>query len=436
MSGRGFYVRAYVILLLLSLAVDVKLFSLAALTIQTVPLCLFVLFAGAPLPLLYFEDFRRFAGERKRLLAITALFLVSGVLSAFLSPFSVLYGLKWLAQYGIFMAMSFFLLFLFSLERGLGLFFLRILAVLAVLLAILSFFEAVDKDLYRFLSGAFRDGEMQVIDGRYRVGATLTNPNIFGCFMSLGIFLLWFQKESFGMKTTFFYVAAAFLCAALALSGSRNGTLVLFVPLGFLLFNRKTAKTALVVLFCAALALVLLTPFLRFADLGEQPLTGTVAAPAGLAYNKVTSRVMIWKSALAMFRDHPLFGIGPGGVNEALRDYAPADLLAMDSGKIEKGYLNAHNGFLNILAEFGAAGTALALLFVFCLFMPLARRYGFFPFGPVQALLLGLVLSFGPDAFFYSRFYMVMTVTVFLIFAFPGEALGDPAAAQAEDPET
>jgi len=434
-SGRGFYVRAYVILLLLSLAVDVKVFSLAVLTIQAVPLSLFVLFAGAPLPLLYFEDFRRFAGERKRLLAIAALFLVSGVLSAFLSPFPVLHGLKWLAQYGIFMAMSFLLFFLFSLERGLGLFFLRTLAVLAVLLAILSFFEAVDEDLYRFLAGALRDGEMQVIDGRYRTGATLTNPNIFGCFMSVGIFLLWFLRERFGMKTAVFYGAMAFLCAALALSGSRNGTLVLFVPLGFLLFNRKTAKTALVVLFCAALALVLVTPFLRFADLGE-PLTGTVAAPAGPAYNKVTSRVMIWKSALAMFRDHPLFGIGPGGVNEALRDYAPADLLAMDSGKIEKGYLNAHNGFLNILAEFGAAGTALALLFVFFLFMPLARRYGFFPFGPVQALLLGLVLSFGPDAFFYSRFYMVMTVTVFLIFAFPGEALGDPAAAQAEDPET
>jgi len=433
-SGRGFYFRAYVILLLLSLAVDVKVFSLAVLTIQTVPLSLFVLFAGAPLPLLYFEDFRRFAGERKRLLLMAAFFLVSGVLSACFSPFSALYGLKWLAQYGIVMATSFLLCFLFSLERGLGLFFLRTLAVLAVLLAVLSFFEVADMDLCRFLAGTFRHGEVQILDGAMPRGATLAHPNIFGCFMSAGIFLLWLLKDRFGMKAAVFYVAAAFLCAALALSGSRNGTVVLFVPLAFLLFNRKTAKTALAVLFWAALALVLVTPFLRYADLGK-PVTGTAAAPTGLAYNKVTSRVMIWKSALAMFRDHPLFGIGPGGVNKALRDYAPADLLAMDGGKIEKGYLNAHNGILNILAEFGAVGTVAALLFIFFLFMPVACRYGVIPFGPVQALLLGFVLSFGPDAFFYSRFYMVVTLTVFLLFAFPEEDFGSPAA-QAEDPET
>ena len=103
-----------------------------------------------------------------------------------------------------------------------------------------------------------------------------------------------------------------------------------------------------------------------------------------------------------------------------MKDYASVHLLAVEKDKIDHMYLNAHNGFFNILAEFGLAGTAVALAFALYLGFLLIRHYDVFPPLPVHALLAGVVLSFLPDAFFYSIFYMSAVLTLFLLFAFPG----------------
>ncbi|MCX5848857.1 MAG: O-antigen ligase family protein [Deltaproteobacteria bacterium] len=430
MMKKSFLLRSYIVLLMLSLVVNVHLFSLKALSVNSVPLPLFVFLIGMAFPLCFFQDFLRFIRGRKMILILAGLFLLSGVFSVGFSPFPALHGLKCLFQYGLLFGISFLLLFLFSLEgENLGLFFLKSVAGLAVLLAFISFFEVTNEGLYRFLSDTFRGGEYQLFNGRFRAGATLTHPNIFGCFMSLGILILLFLERESGLKAGIFYPAVVILAAAMALSGSRNAVIVLLFPVLLLLLNRKTVKTTAFVIAMAVFMMVILTPSAsRFADLWKQTnktqkkdFSGEAAASR--EFNTVGTRLMLWQSALAMFRDYPLTGIGPGNCNRAMKDYASAALLAVEKEKIDKEYLHAHNGFLNILAEFGLIGITVALAFAIYLAVLLIRRYGFFPPLPVHALLSGIILSFIPDAFFYSLFYMVIGLTIFLLFAFPENVL-------------
>jgi O-antigen ligase len=424
---KSFLIRSYIVLLMISLAVNVQLFPLKTLYVHSVPLPLFVFLIGMVFCLIFCRDFLRFLRERKVILIFMGLFLVSGILSAVFSPFSTILGLKSLFQYGLFFGISFLLLFLFSLEeKSLGLFFLKSVAGLAILLAFLSFFEVTNEGLYRFLADTFRGGEYQIFNGRVRAGATLTHSNIFGCFMSLGIFVFLYLKGK-GLKVGIFYPAVFILAAAMALSCSRNAVFVLLVPVFLLLLNRKTVKTAAFVIAIAVFSMVVLTPSAsRFAELWKgaaqkQNFNSEAAAPR--KFDSVDTRLMLWQSTLRMFRDYPLTGIGPGGCNRALKKYASPQLLAVEKEKIDKEYLNAHNGFFNVLAEFGLSGTAVALAFAVYLAFFLIRLYGFFPPLPVHAILIGIVLSFCPDAFFYSLFYMVLVLTLFLLFAFPGKAL-------------
>jgi O-antigen ligase len=429
MMKRETVFRSYIVLLMAFLAVDVNLFPMGVLSVTSLPLSLPAVFVGAAFPLYFRRDFLRFAREHRALLVIVLLFFLSGLVSVALSPFPGIYGLKLLFQYGAFLGVSFLLLFLFSLDRGLGAFFLRTVAGIALFLAVVALIESVDADVYRFLADTFRYGEYQIVDGRGRVGATLSHSNVFGCFMSLGILLFVHLKKSSGMKAWVFLPAVLLLCIAMVLSGSRNAAIVLLVPAALLLFNRKTAKEALAVLFLGVFLLAVLTPSAaRFTDLWkiasgrDWPVGGRAAVAVPGEGNTAATRFLLWQSGLRMFLDRPLFGIGPGGCNLAMKDYAPEPLLAVEREKIDRGYLHTHNGFLNILAEFGAAGTAAGLAGFFHVLVPLVRRYGVFPPAPVHALLLGIVLSFVPDAFFYSRFYMVLGSTLFLLFAFQGEA--------------
>ncbi|MFO7570502.1 MAG: O-antigen ligase family protein [Smithellaceae bacterium] len=216
----------------------------------------------------------------------------------------------------------------------------------------------------------------------------------------------------------------------MALSGSRNAALILLVPLFLLLWNRKTIKTAAVMIGITIVALVAITAFtsvdtgIRKTVFFIESRNVAVEKEENRRNENISSRFLLWQSAWAMFRDYPLTGIGPGGSNRAMKDYVPADLSATPKRNINHEYLNAHNGILNIMAEFGLTGAAAALAFMAYLIVCFIRRYGGFPPGPVHVLPVGIVFSFLPDAFFYSLFYMSVVLTIFLLFAFPGNALG------------
>lgn len=434
-------VRCYMVLVLLSLAMEVKLFPFKALSVQSVPLSLLLFLLGLFFPFWKPHDFFQMVREKKILLLLTGLFFLSGFASALFSPFPAIHGIKALLRYGLFTGISFLFFFLISFEgKKTGLFFLQAVVGIAILLGLISLAEANSEGLFRFLADTFRGSEYQAIDGRYRVGATLTHPNVFGCFMSLAILVLLYLKQESNLKGIVFYPAISLLAAAMALSGSRNAAFMLLASVPLLLCNRETAGTAARVMGICLLMTFILTPSLaRFTDAWryvagiqkdpsrnleatrQSPVVSIPQKPSGSAYNPASNRALMWQGAVQMFRDHPLFGIGPGQYNFALKDYAPPALMAMEleKEKILQGSLNAHNGFFNILAEFGIVGMVTLLTGMAYLLRLLYRQSASYPPLPSHVLLAGFLLSFGPDAFLYNLLYMVVGLTCLLLFCYP-----------------
>ncbi|MBN1470625.1 MAG: O-antigen ligase family protein [Syntrophaceae bacterium] len=435
-AKKSFLIRSYIVLLVFSLAIEVHFFPPRPAFIRSVPFSIVVFVIGLSFCLIFYRDFLCFLRERKIIFVFMGLFLFSGIISSLLSPFPAILGLISLFQYVLFFGISLLLLFLFSIEgENVGIFFLKVLVGLAVLLALVSFIEVTNESLRQFLSETFRHGRYEVINGRFRTAATLKHSNIFGCFMSLGMLIIFYLKEKIGLKARVFYPVVAILSVAMVISGSRNAAFVLLAPLFLLLLNRKTAGTIAVLIGIVIFALVILTPSSsRFSDIWKIiARTENRHLLVEEEFNTVATRPWIWQSALTMFRNYPLTGIGPGCCNRAMKDYASAQLFTVEKEKINERRINAHNGFLNILAEFGLMGTAVALAFAVYIVVFLVRHYGLFPPLPVHALMMGIGLSFLPDAFFYSLFYMVIVLTLVLLFALPGNFLGDHAGSVPSD---
>jgi O-antigen ligase len=80
----------------------------------------------------------------------------------------------------------------------------------------------------------------------------------------------------------------------------------------------------------------------------------------------VKERLYMWRSGIAMWREHPWLGVGPGGVKRDYRHYAQAEALMQRTGHL-------HNSALQILVETGVAGL-LAWLWIWAAFFTEAVR--------------------------------------------------------------
>jgi O-antigen ligase len=113
-----------------------------------------------------------------------------------------------------------------------------------------------------------------------------------------------------------------------------------------------------------------------------------LASALNLSAGSARSRFAIWQNTLAMFRDHFLVGFGPGNFQYAYPLYSHSsakDLLFNVNIKAAE----AHNDYLQLLAERGVLGTVLFLWILLALATRLWQ--GFKP--PGEPLLLPLAVS-------------------------------------------
>lgn len=84
-----------------------------------------------------------------------------------------------------------------------------------------------------------------------------------------------------------------------------------------------------------------------------------------------TSRGWIWRDTVTMIRANPILGVGLGGYETAYPIYSRDDgsLLLGQSFSIDR----AHNDYLQILADCGVVGGALAIWFIVLVFRAVAR---------------------------------------------------------------
>jgi O-antigen ligase len=78
----------------------------------------------------------------------------------------------------------------------------------------------------------------------------------------------------------------------------------------------------------------------------------------GYELRRQDERLIVWKSAMQIIKNHPIIGVGIGDVRtELVKEY-----IRIGEDKLEKERLNAHNQFLEVLLEDGLVGFSFFLL--------------------------------------------------------------------------
>jgi tetratricopeptide (TPR) repeat protein len=256
----------------------------------------------------------------------------------------------------------------------------------------------------------------------YRIGLALVNNTALSAFMALLIppaisILLTTRDREIRVGMLLWLTAA---CGIMLLSLSRGGFLALGVSLPVLLlggtrdprfrrwwsgFSTARGRLLLASAFIIVLVLVVGLGFLFAARLTQHRSGDAV-------------RMDLWRSAGAMFPDHPLTGVGPGAYGIALRSYRDP-MLASDR------MTTAHNLYLNIAAEMGVPGLLVAAWVILTLVWTWWRKWRREEPGKSQwwrtlgmgAALAGLAAQSMVDTFVESAILLAAGFFVALILA-------------------
>lgn len=220
------------------------------------------------------------------------------------------------------------------------------------------------------------------VEGVRRVCGTLGNPDYLGGYLVALIPLtgiLALAYSGIWRVVLFFILALEFL--ALIFTYSRGAEAALFITLCILLSSLVLLgwknpqlirssfswKQAIIVIVAGILSVTVIgigmwddiaVSFRRITQFGED--TSTLTRP------------MYWSGALAMWKSHPLTGLGIGTFPIFFPEYRPKSLAVYQPFK-EYYVEHAHNEFLEILAEMGLIGFALYGAFIILLTVLIGR---------------------------------------------------------------
>lgn len=216
-----------------------------------------------------------------------------------------------------------------------------------------------------------------------RINATLSDPNSLGAYLAMMLWIVVALRSSSSGKWTrrLWWVGAFLVAAAVVFTGSRSAW-VAATGAGVLYgaararFSRRTIsaqprsilRPALVLSLASIVALGALSAYATARNIqhrDQRSYVDTMLYSLNLNLSmadRLKGRLVLWQAAVNMVEEAPVFGIGVGRFYKEVWRYAPwPDKLWMVSVQD-----NAHNYFLQIVAETGLAGLAclLSLLLV------------------------------------------------------------------------
>jgi O-antigen ligase len=152
-------------------------------------------------------------------------------------------------------------------------------------------------------------------------------------------------------------VAIALMGSAMLLSGSRGGLVALIVEVLVLIMITTRAKGKKQVLLTASLSFLLLVAAICGAIFVGGDTSFTRFAAATASPDVSSNRMQLWAVTIQVIRDHFPLGAGLGAYGQAFTAYDPSGgALRVDQ---------AHNDYLQMLADAGLVGTVLGVLFLF-----------------------------------------------------------------------
>ncbi len=198
-----------------------------------------------------------------------------------------------------------------------------------------------------------------------RAYANLAQANLLADLLVLGAASAVFLHAEGALRGAAAAAGLAWLGVALAVTGSRSGFVFALWILGWSVWwrravpadaSRRAARAA--ALFLAVVVLAQLALVLFGAPAADAPGTRARARGAhGHAPPTHPARVYLWREALGMFAQSPLFGVGPGMFSWHLFLAAPG----FQGMRVPGAERYAHDLALQLLAETGVAGAALVI---------------------------------------------------------------------------
>ena len=148
---------------------------------------------------------------------------------------------------------------------------------------------------------------------------------------------------------------------------------------------------------------------------GPEPVTRRITDGQAASGNQqqalFSNRAWVWRDTLSMIRANPLLGVGLGAYGTAFSIYTQSD------GSIRVP--QAHNDYLQVVADCGVVGGVIALWFLFLTFRAIWRGVG-----ARDPLMAGLALGCGAGVFgilvhslFDFNLQLPGTALLFLVFS-------------------
>ena len=184
-----------------------------------------------------------------------------------------------------------------------------------------------------------------------RASATYINPNHLAGFLEMLLPLaLTYVLAGRGKALTKVLLgyAALVILVGIVATGSRGSWAATGVAL-FGLFSVLASHRSYRLPSLAMLVLLMIGGFyfLRY----KNPFHHRVEAALAGGKVELDMRQDIWDATVRMWRDHPWVGVGPGHFNLRFPEYRPASIQLQPD--------RAHNEYLNVLVDWGAAGAAI-----------------------------------------------------------------------------
>lgn len=187
----------------------------------------------------------------------------------------------------------------------------------------------------------------QGLSGEVRAGAQFSHVNRLAFFLDIYIPLLYvatIEKDLLPRKCRIFTGAVlAVAILALVYTGTRGAWLAVGLTfMAYALLKIRDNKKL-------GIALCLVFVILASALLSSEPVRDRFATIFNPQFSSNSERVLIWESAVAMWRDYPLTGVG-------LNNFKKMEEIYLSPLHKEPFHNHAHNIFLNFLAETGLVG--------------------------------------------------------------------------------
>ena len=266
----------------------------------------------------------------KKFFYVIILFLFSIFLSALTSGFAISGLARFFERYVLHVAIIFPIV-LINFERK------KLLTLSALVLCgvFVSNFSVIVQALPRLSEEVWRFGGLLGI---------MPQGSLLAMFLPIYVLLFFhFKERRLKILAAIFVVVGT---AAILFTGTRGAWLavLILIPLVILIYSQKKLKNlgAILISLLIVGGITFFTP----------ALSNRVATITDLKMQSNSERLLMWQSALQMFKDHPIFGVGYGHYIDAYQNEYISPLAK------ERTLEHAHNNFIQMLAECGAAGFA------------------------------------------------------------------------------